>query len=267
MIFYGRAPRSRAPSASHASAARPLTCPRGPQTWHLPGTRHTPGPRPARLLRKGHSPEPEPVPRTHPGRSLPGVRHPVALPQGHAPGHHLGHHHRQHPPRRHRHHQRRQPRPHTSDRQPSPARTSTSTRQPPMSALAHRPMDPRILRDHGHARQAHPAGRMRPCQPGQPLRELTNCSLTPAADGGRLCHAASFLRRGRPDRRCGRCAHFRSTGGSNGGTGVSSAGIGTGRRTSARTAGAGGQARAAETGPAGGGFVHALFRGGGGRPG
>lgn len=52
MIFYGRAPRSSAPSASHASASRPLTCPRGPQTWHLPGTRHTPGQRPARSLRK-----------------------------------------------------------------------------------------------------------------------------------------------------------------------------------------------------------------------
>jgi hypothetical protein len=72
--------------------------------------------------------EPRQAARTHPGRPLPGIRHPASLPQGHAPGHHLGHHHRQHAPRRRRHHRRRRPRPRISH-QSRPARTST--RQPP----------------------------------------------------------------------------------------------------------------------------------------
>src|ERR1022692_4218732 len=42
--------------------------------------------------------EPQQVPRTHPGRPLPSIRPAAALQQGQAPGHHMGHHHHQHPP-------------------------------------------------------------------------------------------------------------------------------------------------------------------------
>jgi hypothetical protein len=68
------------------------------------------------------------MPERNPGRPLPGIRHTVALQQGHAPSHHLGNHHRQHTPSGRRHHHRRRPRPRTRHHQPS--RTRTGPRQP-----------------------------------------------------------------------------------------------------------------------------------------
>ena len=73
-----------------------------------------------------------PAPRTHPGRPLPGLRHPGPIQRRHEPGNPLRHHHHQHPPSRRGHPRRHRPRP-----PPPPAPSARSPRRTAPLTLWH----------------------------------------------------------------------------------------------------------------------------------